>query len=106
MANARYLLGSGEYVVVEIERTRGTYDPEDWTYELCLLPLGEVFAEETAGWVPAVYELADGKHTVKAHLEDLADAVGRYQPRVRLTSETDAESPVPLRALGMVTIEL
>lgn len=106
MANATYILGTGEYVVVEIERLRGTYTPADWTYEMCLLSLGEVFAEETAGWFVADYELAGDKHTVKAHLEDLTDAVGRYQPRVRLTSTTDPESPVPLRAIGMVTVEL
>lgn len=106
MANATYILGTGEYVVVEIERTRGTYTPADWTYEMCLLPLGEVFAEATAGWVPAIYELAGDKHTVKTHLTALTNAVGRYQPRVRLTSVTDAESPVPLRAIGMVIVGL
>jgi len=112
MADVSYILGTGEYVRVEItdESLDESWSPTGWTYEL-LLPLGQAYDEASAVWVAAAYEAVtdtqgETRHTVVAKLSALTDAVGIYLPRVRMTHPTDAESPVPLKAAGKVTVEL
>lgn len=109
MANATYLLGSNEYVVVELERTALSADftPGSWTFEMALLTMGEEFDPDSAEieWAAAVYEAIDTtRHTVKALLPDMTVLPGRYVPYVRMESLTETETPTILRASGRVTV--
>jgi hypothetical protein len=114
MANATYILGTNEYVVVELTRTAlsATFTPANWEYELCLVGIGEDFDETAATWVDAVYELATDSggqthHTVKALLagaDPLSEEPGQFIPYVRMTSMSESETPTILRASGRVSI--
>ena len=120
MADAEYILGTNEYVVVELKRgdLSSDFDSDGWTYELVLLEFGTVWDagdEEGEGgseWVDAVYELATDSrgathHTVKALLPTLTEAAGRYTARVQLTAvDAETETPTILEAEGMVTVGL
>lgn len=116
MANATYILGTNEYVVVELTRTAlsAAFTAANWEYEMCLVVVGEDFDPEgeAAVWVDALYELATDSsgqthHTVKALLagdDPLSEVPGKFTPYVRLTSLTESETPTILRASGRVTI--
>jgi hypothetical protein len=112
MADVTYILGTGEYVRVEIsdDSLDESWSPTGWSFELCLVPRGAVYDAAVAVWAAAAYEAVtdtSGKihHTVVAHLEDLTQTIGIYIPRVMMTHGTDAESPVPIKARGKVTVE-
>lgn len=114
MANATYILGTNEYLVVELTRTAlsATFTAANWEYELCLVGIGEDFDEAAATWVDAVYELATDSggqthHTVKALIggdDPPAEEPGKFTPYVRMTSVTESETPTILRAWGRVTL--
>ena len=115
MADASYILGTNEYVVVELERSAlsATFTASNWDYELCLVAIGDAFDESTETWVDAVYELATDAagqthHTVKALLAGttpLTAVAGTFTAFVRMTTTAgETETPTLLRAAGKVTV--
>jgi len=109
MPTATYILGSNEYVVVELERTALSADftPANWTYEMILVALADEFdaGDETLVWADAVYELAASTHhTVKALLTELTELAGQYIAYVRMSSATETETPTILRSRGKVVV--
>lgn len=112
MANATYILGSNQYVVVELERTALSDDftPANWTYRLALVPFGETLDVTTADWVAAVYELATDSegathHTLKALLPTLTTVRGKFSAAVEMTSLTETETPTYPDVAGLVTVK-
>lgn len=112
MADATYLLGSNQYVVVELERTAlsASYTPANWIYALVLKRQGEVFDGDSETWETATYELAtdsegETHHTVKALLPDLVTVKGKYNPFVKMTSLSETETPTYVDAAGVVTVK-
>ena len=106
MAHARYVLGTNQYVVVELERTAlsADFDDTEWAYEIALVPRADDFDPATADWQGAVYELASGTHTVKALLGAFTVTAGVYRVFVSLTSTENVETPTILEALGKLEI--
>ena len=119
MSNATYVLGTIEYLFLEIEATAPgfVWDPTEWTAELALLPLGSGIVEEPEGepaeddptptvWTDAVLESIDTVNYAKVLLGDDPELPeGRYRAIVRLT-QTSGGTEVPLlKAKGLVTIQ-
>lgn len=119
MSSAVYILGTIEYLFLEIEATAPgfVFDPADWTAELALIPLGTPLVPEPEGapaeddptptvWTDAVLETIGTVNYAKVLLGD--DPIlpeGRYRALVRLT-ETSGGTEVPLlKAKGLVTIQ-
>lgn len=107
MANATYIHGTTEYLMVEVAviGPGATFDPAEWTAEICLVPRGTVFDASTAPWAAAALETIADKFYVKALLGSDIDAdPGQYRAYVRFTSLGEsAEAPV-LRASGVVVV--
>jgi hypothetical protein len=109
MSDATYILGSVEYLLVEIEcETPGaTFVPADWTATMYLADTGHsVVIDDVPGtdWKAAVIETVGSKYYAKALVSNLATAVGSYRVYVTLTPDSGSETPI-LRALGTVTVE-
>jgi len=118
MSSATYILGTIEYLFLEIEATAPgfVWDPTEWTAEVALLELGTALVPEPVGepaeddptptaWTDAVLETIGTTNYAKILLGD--DPVlpeGRYRALVRLT-ETSGGTEIPLlKAKGLVTI--
>jgi hypothetical protein len=109
MSDATYILGSVEYLLVEIEcETPGaTFVPADWTAAMYLADAGHsVVIHDVAGgdWKAATIETVGTKYYAKALVSDLAADVGSFRTYVKLTPTSGSETPI-LRALGTVTVE-
>ena len=108
MSDATYILGSVEYVTVEIEdETPGqTFDPADWTAAMYLADSEHsvVIDDLTAGdWEAAFLETVGAKFYAKALLDDLVSDVGTYRVYVLLTPDSGSEIPI-LKATGSVVV--
>jgi hypothetical protein len=110
MSNATYILGTVEYVMLEIEcETPGvTFTPADWTAKMTLVEVGAAFDDDAAPsiWEDAILETVGDKHYAKCLLGSvLTPAVGKYRALVRLTKTLGgAEIPL-LKAVGTVIVE-
>ena len=119
MSNATYVLGTIEYLFLEIEATAPgfVWDPTEWTAEVALLELGTPLVPEPEGapaeddptptvWTDAVLETIDAVNYAKVLLGDDPELPeGRYRAIIRLT-ETSGGTEVPLlKAKGLVTIQ-
>lgn len=108
MSDAIYILGSVEYVMVEIESaTPGVaFVPAEWTAKLAIAKQGSAFVDIPGNWQDATIETVDGHYYAKAMLSDLTTDVGKYRVLVKLTQQPAAGIEVPImRAIGTVSIE-
>ena len=118
MSNATYILGTIEYLFLEIEATAPgfTFAPAEWTAEVALLALGAPIVEEPEGapaeddptptvWTDAVLETIDAVNYAKVLLgDDPAPPEGRYRAIVRLTKASGGTEVPLLKAKGLVTV--
>ena len=109
MSKATYILGTSEYVVLEIECDRPgiTFVPADWSAQIALTEFGSVFDDSGARWANAILETVDKKDYAKALIGDLLSpvAAGHYRAVVRAT-KTQGGTEIPLlRATGTIAIE-
>ena len=110
MSNATYILGTVEYLLLEVDCTTPgfLFTAADWTAEVALVAVGDAFDDDAVPsiWADATLEEVDG--TVYAKLlvgDDITPAAGSYRAYVRLTKTLGgAEIPL-LKALGTVTVE-
>lgn len=108
MSDATYILGTVEYVTLEIEcDTPGiTFTPADWTAKATLVELGETFSDVPAVWVDAALSTVDDKHYAKVLLgSTLTPTVGKYRALVRLTKTMGGVEIPLLKAIGAVIVE-
>ena len=108
MSDATYILGSVEYVLVEItdETPGNTFVPADWTAAMYLAESGHsvVIDDLTPGdWQAAAIETVGTRYYAKALTDDLVTDVGIYRAYVQLTPDSGSELPI-LKAAGTVTI--
>ena len=107
MSNATYILGTLEYLMLEITVTTPgrTFDPSDWTAEVSLAVVGQPFLDKPASWVEAELETVGTTDYVKVLLgESPAPTAGTYRALVRLT-QTSGGTEIPLLvAKGFVTV--
>lgn len=110
MSDATYILGTVEYLLLEIEATTPgvTFDPDDWTAEVALVEFGDTLDIDAVPsvWSAATLITADGKDYAQVLLGDEIDPVaGKYHAFVRLTKTVGGTEIPLLRASGSVTIE-
>jgi len=103
MSDATYIVGSQEYLRVEVARAFGGFATGDYTGELGLCPYGHPASTiEETDWIDAAWEIVDGHDYLTILLAvDLTPAAGAYTVYARLTGTT--EIPIT-RAVGKVTI--
>jgi len=111
MTNANYILGTVEYVTMEIECTTPgfVFTPADWSAVVTLVSLDDVFDDDAAPsiWSPAYLEEVGGKNYAKVLLGDDPDLTpGRYRMLVRLTKTVGGTEIPLLRARGEVLVEV
>lgn len=108
MSDATYILGSIEYLMVEItnETPGQTFDPADWTAAVYLADTAtSVVIEDVTDWEAATIETVGSKFYAKALISDLAPDVGTYRTYVTLTpTGGGSESPI-LEAAGLTTVK-
>lgn len=109
MSDVTYVLGTVEYVMVEIENeTPGvTFVPADWSAGMYLADTAtSVVIDDVAGrdWKTASLETVGSQHYAKALIgTDFANGVGTYNVFVNLRPDSGSEVPI-LKAAGCVTI--
>jgi len=108
MSDVTYILGSAEYVMLEIENeTPGaTFDPADWTATMYLAEVGHsvVIHDVPSGdWEAASIETVGTKYYAKALTTALVSDVGDYRAYLTLTPDSGSEVPT-LKAAGTVSI--
>jgi 3-oxoacyl-[acyl-carrier-protein] synthase III len=109
MSDATYILGTVEYLMVEItdETPGNTFDPADWTAAVYLADSATsvVIEDVTAGdWETATIETVGTRFYAKVLIgDDLDPQVGTYRAYVKLTPDSGSELPI-LKAEGLVTI--
>ena len=102
MSNPTYIVGTQEYLRIEVVRAFGSFDTGDYTGEIALSPWGAAFDAATADWDAGVWETEDDHHYLRILLGvDLVPTAGEYTVYARLTGIT--EIPIT-RAVGKVTI--
>ena len=110
MSNATYVLGTIEYLMVEIEvETPGvTFVPADWTAKMYLANTATsvVIDDLTAGdWEVAALETVGTKHYAKILVgDDIDPGVGVYNAFVKLTPDSGTGEYPILKAAGTVTV--
>ena len=109
MSDVEYILGTGEYLMLEIENeTPGeTFAPASWTAAVYLAEVGHsvVIHDLTAGdWETASIETVGTKYYAKVNVDDVVTDVGAYRAYIQLTKTLGTENPVLLRGEGTVTI--
>jgi len=106
MSDATYILGTVEYVLVEItdETPGSTFTPADWTATMYLAETDHgVVIDDVSTWVSATIETVGTKYYAKALISSLVADVGNYRAYVTLTPDSGTETPI-LRAMGTVTV--
>jgi hypothetical protein len=109
MSDATYILGTVEYLMLEIEVTTpgATFTAGDWTAKIALVEIGDELDDDAVPsiWTDATLETVDGRHYARVLLgDDPAPAAGKYTAYVRITKTTGGTEIPLLRAIGTVTI--
>jgi hypothetical protein len=110
MSKASYVLGTVEYVALEVTCSRPgfTFVPAEWTAKMALVPLDSDFDDDATPSIWADATLEEVLGVVYARLllgEDIEPPAGRYRAMVRLT-KTSGGTEIPLlRATGEITVE-
>ena len=112
MSDATYILGTVEYLLLEIEcETPGvTFTPSAWTAKVTLVELDHVFDDDAVPsiWTTAALEVVGTKTYAKVLIGTggiVVAAAGRYRALVRLTKTVGGTEIPLLRALGTVLVE-
>ena len=109
--DATYILGTDEYVVLELTDVPDDFTSSEWGAEMALLDVDDTWDPDDVTddpWVAATFGTSeDGNDTVKALISDLLDeaAAGTYKSLVRLTKTVGGTEIPVLRASGRVVIE-
>ena len=106
MNNRTYIVGTIEYLVVELTEVTSTYVYSEWTGKLAVCDAGTAFDADKATWYDAVLEDdADGHHFAKALAGStgLDPAAGTYKVFVKLTKTSNGTEVPVIPAAGLVT---
>ena len=106
MSDVEYILGTGEYHMVEItnETPGETFVPAAWTATMYLANTAQsVVIDDVSTWESASIETVGTKFYSKALISDLISDVGVYRTYVTLTPDSGSELPI-IKAEGTTTI--
>lgn len=112
MSDATYILGTVEYLMLEIEcETPGvTFTASAWTAKVTLVELDHVFDDDAVPsiWTTAALEVVGTKTYAKVLIGTggiVVAAAGRYRALVRLTKTVGGTEIPLLKAVGTVLVE-
>lgn len=108
MSDVTYILGTLEYVVVEVDCTTpgATFTASEWGAEAAFCLVGTPFDAASATWYDATLETVSTKDYAKVLCGSVGwdpDA-GTYKVFVRLTKDSGGTEIPVLRALGKVIV--
>lgn len=105
MRDVAYVLGTVEYLMVELRPADEDFVSTGWTVKLALSPVGAAFDSASADWTTGTFETIDDKLYARVLLGFEPDVeAGRYEVYVSLSKDGEAEAPV-FKALGRVTVK-
>lgn len=104
MRDVAYVLGTVEYLMVELRPADDDFTESGWTVNIALSPVGVPFVNADADWTVGTFETVDDKLYARVLLgfSPIVDA-GRYEVYVSLEKDGEAEAPV-FKAVGTVTV--
>lgn len=107
MSDAKYILGTDEYVVWKIECTAlgFTYVSGDWTAKAGMALQGTAFVDQESSFTTAALSTVGGEFFGKAKLTDLGGTVaGQYRILTRLTKTAGGVEIPLIEAAGRVIV--